>query len=376
MKQAGNEARKVLIPYNELADVMRIGIVVHGPEAIDTGLLQKVMKIAKEKSATVKTIMSGYTGIAAVIDAGLENLIDIDQRVVPSEALLMLDKETDVLILVNYGKNRESIIRFGEIVYSKVKDKLEKPLSQIDNGVMIEWKHAEIPIIIEIAERLGLERIEAPKISTSTKDEKWRTIRGIVPGENIWINGIVVGKAISSEVAIARNEKGRLIARGIQLKQSGVERLGTFDPFTARVRSGVVRRTKATPRSLAKKERKGIYLIDHATEDAIYSCRNARFVITVGDDTSKTAANVLYRFGVPTIAITDGDEDGICDERIFYPGSIVMRLKSGFDDLIGNELKNLIFKNSNMIDDDISLERIARVIRKLAGDSLITEERY
>jgi len=362
--------------HNELADVMKIGIVVHGPEAIDTGLLQKVLKIAKEKSASVKTIMSGYTGIAAVIDAGLEDIIDINQRVIPSEALLMLDKESDVLFLVNYGKNRESIIRFGEIIYSKIKDRLEKPLCQIDNGVIIEWNHADIPITIEIAERLGFERIEAPRISTFAKDEKWRTITGIVPGENIWINGIVIGKAISSEVAIAKNENGRLVARGIELKQSGVERLGNFDPFTARVRSGVIRRTKATPRSLATKERKGIYLVNHATEDAIHSCRNAKFVITVGDDTSKTAASVLYRFGVPIVAITDGDEDGICDEKIFYPGSIVLRLKSGSDDLIGNELKNLIFKNSNMIDDDISMEGIVDVIRKLAGDSIVMEEKY
>jgi hypothetical protein len=357
--------------------MMRIGIVVHGPEAIDTGLLQKVLEIVKEKSATAKTIMSGFTGVAAVIDGGLENLIGIDQCVLPSEALLMLDKESDALILLNYGKNRESIIRFGEIVYSRVKDKIEKPMYQIDNGVMINWTDAEIPIIAEIAEKLGLEKIGTPKTSISGKDEKWRTIKGIIPGENIWINGIVIGRAISSEVAIAKNDDGRLIARGIHLKQSGVERLRNFDPFSARVRSGVIRRTKATPRSITNERRKGIYLIDHSAEDAIYSCRYARFVITVGDDTSKTASSVLYRFSVPIVAITDGDEDGICEERLFYPGSILMKLKSGFDDLVGSELRRIVFQHGNVIDDeDMSPEKVADIIRKIAGDSLIAEERF
>ena len=48
--------------------------------------------------------------------------------------------------------------------------------------------------------------------------------------------------------------------------------------------------------------------LSHAAED-IYRLRNADMVVTVGDDTTLVAADILYRFNVPIIGITDGDLD-------------------------------------------------------------------
>ena len=55
---------------------MRIGIVVHGPNIIDTGYALKLIELIKDYG-DVSVRLGGTMGRTAVIDAGLENIIDI-----------------------------------------------------------------------------------------------------------------------------------------------------------------------------------------------------------------------------------------------------------------------------------------------------------
>jgi hypothetical protein len=137
----------------------------------------------------------------------------------------------------------------------------------------------------------------------------------------------------------------------------------------------MTRRTKAVARSIDSKK-SGVYLIDHNAEAAIHRCRNAALVVTVGDDTSKIAGSLLYRFKVPVVAITDGDEDGIASEELKVKGSVVIRLRPGTDDAVGREVRENIFHGGWRVEGNTSPIEIAKGIMLIAGDRLIWHKIY
>lgn len=54
-------------------------------------------------------------------------------------------------------------------------------------------------------------------------------LAGIFPGEKILVNGIVIGKALSSEIRIV-SENGFIVAiRGGEIKEHGLEKLHYYD---------------------------------------------------------------------------------------------------------------------------------------------------
>ena len=62
----------------------------------------------------------------------------------------------------------------------------------------------------------------------------------------------------------------------------------------------------------AKSENVKIAFLDHAGED-VYAFKDASAVITIGDDTTLISSDILYRFNVPIIGITDGDLDKVVE---------------------------------------------------------------
>jgi hypothetical protein len=356
-----------------MSSALRYRIIIHGPEAVDSGLANKLIRLL-EKTGQVSAVMSGFTGVAAVIDAGLEEEIDISRRRRPSITLLKMDEEADVLILANSAKNRESALRFVSIVFSRVEGRIQCPLIQVDEGIIVDWTCKSRSLCEMLAEELGYEIVSKPTPASDEAESGWRQIGGVVQGESVWVNGVVVGRATSNQVFISNDEEGHLMARGIEVKPTGVKRLGRFNAMKAHVRSGVVRRTMpARPRSLATQGDR-VYLIDHDAESTVYDCRGASLVITVGDDTSRIAGNLLFRFGIPVVAITDGDEDGICAEGLLFPGSIIVRVKPGTDDLVGAEVRSKLFKGEQLIREGITPVEAARAIIEIAGDRFLWQE--
>jgi hypothetical protein len=355
--------------FDDVCLSVKFGLVLHGPEVIDTGLAKHVIDLMS-KEGQVDVIMSGYTGVAAVIDAGLESVVDISRMRKPSQELSRLSHSNDALLLVNCAKSRESAICFGSIVYSRCKERVKKPLIQIDDGFLIDWNRIDEGMARHLAGELGLELLLGNEILDEVvKEGERRRIHGVVPGENIWVNGVVVGRATSRAVTLRKGRDGRLEADGVDLKPTGVNRLGDFDLFKAHVRSGITRRTKTTARSIDSKK-SGAFFIDHSAEAAIHRCRNAALVVTVGDDTSKIAGSLLYRFNVPVVAITDGDEDGISSEELKVKGSVVIRLRAGTDDIVGREVHESIFHGEGHIEGNPSPNSIAQEIMRIAGERM------
>jgi hypothetical protein len=346
---------------------MRFGLVVHGPEVVDSGVARELLDRLREVGE-VEATLGGAMGLAAVLDAGLEGRIRIVPRQLVSDALLSMDRNSDVVLLLNRAKSRESGVAFGRMVVRRVRSQLTKPLVQLDDGFIIVWKEGPLGPLDGIIARMGLEPLPAPDHGEEEADR--RTLHGVRPGENIWINGTVIGQATSPEVSI-RMIGGRLSFENVAVKEHGLEKVRVRDLQRAIIRSGSVRRTAASVRPVPRPQGNRIILVDHRAEDAIFRAKGARAAVTVGDDTTRISASLLARLGVPVIGIVDGDEDGICGDNAAAAGSATLVLRPGNDDQLGARVRQEIFDGREETLWDRGLDELVRRISDMAGDALV-----
>ena len=82
-----------------------IGLVVHGPEIVDSGYAAKIIEIL-QNYGEVKARLGGTMGRTAVLDAQLEGIIDISQKLLPSQSInKFVEEGLDIIFLINYGKS-------------------------------------------------------------------------------------------------------------------------------------------------------------------------------------------------------------------------------------------------------------------------------
>ena len=122
--------------------------------------------------------------------------------------------------------------------------------------------------------------------------------------------------------------------------------MGEVDLDSAIIKTGLLRHAKVTPRVISNVESDSfkVTFLDHAGED-VYKFRDSSLVITVGDDTTLISSDILYRFDIPVIGITDGDLDKVVEDGFKVKNSIIFEVESGFDDIIGQDIKRLIFSD-------------------------------
>ncbi len=109
----------------------RIGVVVHGPEIVDSGNAMRLINYLK-KHGSVAAVLGGTMGRVAVIDAGLEGIISINPKRRPSLSIRDLAPTSDVIFLLSQAKSRETGLAFGSMVAAAAG--IGKPLVQIDCG--------------------------------------------------------------------------------------------------------------------------------------------------------------------------------------------------------------------------------------------------
>lgn len=392
MKSCTEDHINTLLPSNGLK--MKIGLVIHGPEVIDSGEAKRVLE-KLSFADKVEAKLGGTMGKVAVLDAGLENIIDISWHQKPSACIESLFETSDLVCLLNRGKTIETGKAFGEIVAARLRKSEIKPLIQIESPESIDGeliplnkKAGEYGEYLEkLSEILGLpverslslqnSRVQnsvlVKKCQTTGKIQVIRKLSGVFSGENILINGIVIGKASSSEVSVV-SENGFIVAikRG-EIKEHGLEKLHNYekrDPVDlakAWVKSGDLRRNDFFSLQGRKPNMCGrdsgfssrpaaagrVVLIDHAAEDTFELAADAEFAVTVGDDTTAIAGYILSRLGIPIIGITDGDCDRLACRAEIFPGSVVLRLAAGNDDILGKKLKQELLggENSAVLED-------------------------
>ena len=219
--------------------IMRIGVVVHGPQIVDTGFAEKILGLLKNYGI-VKARLGGTMGRTAVIDANLEGAIDITHKLLPSQSIDKISQDSDVVFLINYGKSSVTGHAFGYKVYNRCKSdpnliQIERP-GELD-GTVIPWKSQQSDLADAVAKELKLkvmnstqvvDAVETDCIYNPTEKETmvYRKIAGVSVDENIFLNGIVVGKSTSKDVTlVAENGILKQILGG-KIKEHGVEKLG------------------------------------------------------------------------------------------------------------------------------------------------------
>ncbi|MDI3485667.1 MAG: hypothetical protein PWQ50_887 [Methanolobus sp.] len=371
---------------------MEIGIVVHGPDVVDSGMAAKLISRIK-KFGDVSVVMAGTIGKTAVLDAHLENIIDISKSLKPSRCIEEFFLTKDLVILLNHGKTTENGLLFANIVISRIKDRNVKPLIQIErpglaDGKVVPWNFKSTDEAERFSKMFGMELEDVPKLVTpiSIEDHGHRIIRnvyGVHVGEKIMVNGIIVGFAESEYIRIISENGFIREIEGARIKEHGLEKLHGYnnripiDLRTCWVKSGPlrsgkfsVRRREKTPEKSHEASEKIVHflpstnkrnqrlrkikavIIDHEAERTFELIGDADIAVTIGDDTTDIAADILYRLRIPIIGITDGDIDGFSHMKHIYPGSVVIRLEPGNDDIIGKKIRETIFNGKPVAEFD------------------------
>lgn len=366
----------------------RIGVVVHGPEIIDSGRALLLINLLK-RMGRVKAVLGGTMGRVAVIDAALEDVISIHSRRLPSTSIRDMAEDSDIIIILNQAKSRETGLAFGTMV-AKIAG-IDLPLIQIDCGGRFvadltlrpeaseafdsednndENSYEGLRAAARLADDLGLDllRPRSQERTLARGDSVRRILTGVIPGELISVNGTVIGRAIGAEVQIEA-EGGEIVSlRGAEPKAHGLEKLSRVDLEKAIIRSGSIRRSTARPRIKGVRG-EGAAFIDHCAEDAFEAASGAAVALTVGDDTTAIAGDILARLGIPVVGIVDGDADHLAQNLTVAPGSTIIRVQPGYDDIVGRRAHDEIFEGKERI--SISARDLAERVKELAGGDLI-----
>ncbi|MFZ3133053.1 DUF2117 domain-containing protein [Methanothrix sp.] len=361
----------------------RIGVVVHGPEIIDSGRALKLVNYLK-KMGRVNAVLGGTMGRVAVIDADLDGIISINTRRRPSISIRDMAEDSDIIIVLNQAKSRETGLAFGTMVARLAG--IDKPLIQIDCGGRFvadltlghEASDSEnlneegLAVAAGLAADLGLDLLRPrPKPRDCTqiqKDQVIRNLTGVIPGELISVNGTIIGRAVKPEVEIKACGGKITDLKGAEPKLHGLEKLHQVDLERAIIRSGSIRRSTVRAR-IGENRGEGVAFIDHCAEDAFEAASGAALALTVGDDTTAIAGDILARLGIPVIGIVDGDIDRLAQSPTIMPGSIIIRVQPGYDDIVGRRAREEIFRGEERI--SISALDLADRVVDLAGELLV-----
>ena len=383
---------------NNNKNTANIGIVVHGPEIIDSGCAKMIFDLLNDfnhNSTKIKTMakLGGTIGRVAVIDNNLETTIDISEKLVPSESLKKLNNCNDILFLINYGKSKETGHTFGKIVVerSNIKNKtviqIERPKEK--DGTILIWNTPkndfENKLINYLSNKLNLPIENCISNGLTIWEEHnniYRELHGVDKGEAIMLNGIVVGRAIGAPVILVSNNNKLINIINGEVKWHGVEKLGEIDLKKVIIKTGILRRHPSNINK-NKKNNKGyeydlsskgeVIIVNHAGEDILESVKNkgAPIVITIGDDTTTICGDILARFDIKIIGITDGDRDDILKNPIITEGSNIFLIKNCKDDDVGEMLEEKL-KDKNMTYID-TLNYIKEILNKNKIDYGIDE---
>lgn len=182
--------------------------------------------------------------------------------------------------------------------------------------------------------------------------------QGCIPGEAVYINGIVIGHALSDEVRLGYDGREIVPVSGIRIKPHGLEKLekrAPVDLCSAWCKSGTIR--TYMPKQAGRARTTGyVLVIDHCGHE-LYGRINEEVcgVLSIGDDTTAVCGHICAHLGVPVFGIVDGDGDGIVGAA-FAPGSVVVEVKNERDDDVGNAIKPLV--PDEMTEWDLFCEKI------------------
>jgi hypothetical protein len=347
-----------------------IGILFHGPEVFDRGWARRIIDVLSALD-DVRCVLAGAMGRTAVIDSGLPDIECPGKQ--PSRILKELEGTVDWLVFANYAKSEISGLTHGSMIVERAG--VKAPLLQIEcsGRCFVEWIEGNPPETIAALHAMGLRRELPIARKAALWEENGRICRRLstaAPGEFLLVDGIVIGQARGGEITIECEGRHIIAVRGADIKAHGIEkldRLGGVDLRSAKVASATsLRRGTRIPRT-SKTSGKGVVFVDHAGMHVYDLIRDREGAVTVGDDTTAVVGDVLYRFQIPLIGITDGDRDDILGETFLTPGSTVYTVHA--DDIAGLRIHAEIFRRQPVSEDPFEVVR-ARITDLLGKDIL------
>ncbi|WP_231845109.1 DUF2117 domain-containing protein [Methanocella paludicola] len=315
---------------------------MHGPEAVYSGEVSKVISFL-ESRGDVRAFAAGTMCRTAIIDMRLENVIDITVCDLPSRTLSAIP--CAVPIMVNNGKSVESGLAFGDIVAGRTKrTAIQVERASEKDGVIVLWEVEPNETASWVARALS-EHFAVPlrQLWPSVNSEgECHAVRCACPGEPLFVNGVLIGVVESPEVK-AYIRDGRIVRlEGVSAKDTGLARLGQLKE--AKFKSGYIRYKAGPACDVPVRYGKGrMAVIDHIAFSSLERIDpDTVCALTVGDDTTEVAGDVLARRGVRVIGITDGDRDGVLKGPARASGSVILRILSTTDDEAGAALARKI----------------------------------
>ena len=321
------------------------GLLFHGSDVFDRGWAARFMK----KFPHGRCMLAGVMARAALFDSGLQGVETPDTEL--SECLRTLALDCSCLVLVICSKSLQSGMALGQIVSNKAQLKI--PLIQAECRDRIYTPlSGECPSsVLATLQAMGFRYVAAPPASIDlwqTDNTVYRRINTTEAGDYVLVNGIFVGKAQGGEVILGVQDRRICEAHGINTKEHGlkkIEQSGGIDLATAKLVSTRRLRSSITNPSMDISHGTGVAFIDHVDAHTYTLAQEYAGAVTVGDDTTAIAADILRRFGLPVIGIIDGDSDNLHPNGGFAAGSTVLTVKD--DDDAGLLVREAIFHKNN-----------------------------
>jgi hypothetical protein len=343
---------------------MRICLRFHMPGIFDSGWAPKVIE-ALRRQGEVEAVVTGTTGTTAMIDAGMEGEV----KALPmkwSEWLLAKKKVPDFAVTASHSVDLERPRAECFHISKKFPGLM---LVGVDTNcrVVIPWVRGTEGFAARLAKDLGFgmgKRHDYGKTYWEDGDLEYRRVLAVSPGDWLLIDYIVVGKVVSDEVVVVAQDGEVTGMRGVSVKENGLEKLGRVSLRDAKIDSvktlrGAVPRRRGT--TVPKGEK--VAFINHSGY-GVYELLKLGLAgaVAVGDDTTAIAGDILGRYRVPVVGITDGDPDGLLPGELLYPGSMNLRVLR--DDDFGKVVLEEVFGGSQVIEGDF--EEIKWMVAELS----------
>ncbi len=351
-----------------------IGVLFHGPEVFDKGWAARIIKIFS--GSDIRLMLAGTMARTALFDSGIEGVETPGLQ--PSQCVKLLEKDCSLILLATFGKSPRSGLIFGSMVANHAASSVPMVQVECSGSVYSELSGVCPAEVIRKFEKLGFSLSKTPKAKVEVWTEKGTTCRRMTTSEKgdfILVNGIVVGKALGTEVVLVSKNRSIIDIRGVQVKEHGLEKLERFggvDLALVKLASTCQLRGETEDIRVKKLDGHGMAFVDHAGMDIYKLARGVEGAVTVGDDTTAVVGDILYRFGLPIIGIVDGDGDEVMTGTKLCHGSTIFTVKS--DDLIGLKIFKKLFKGK--IKSKTSFVKIKIAIDRFIALDIISRKDY
>lgn len=212
---------------------MKICIRFHMSSIFDTGWARRLLDTLSQHGE-VEALVTGTTGATALLDARMEGEIKIIRE--RWSVWLRAHKGYDIAITATHTVDPERVRAECFHISRIVPD---APLVGIDtfSMIIIPWVKGTEAFAARLSKELGF-KIAKPKDYGTTfwaeGHSEYRRVLGVNSGDWILINWIVIGRALSKDILIVK-ENGRIQIQGADVKEHGLEKLGDFNLAEAKI---------------------------------------------------------------------------------------------------------------------------------------------